>query len=304
MNIKARLIMINILFLVGIGAVLGIMSFYHYRQVRFDRLVLQAHQFRSSIHRANSKLKDTLVGDEFMDEWGNFVNAHERMESDIRTLIDSGLYTNTVESVEGVDDRSAAMKNVLERNAERVDEIGAAVDTLDSRYPDYLPGLIKASNYYDDPEIDEQLRRVKTLSIYFSDNLESLVGNIISDIERGAEVRQGVVKYSAYAVSAGIIIAVALSSLFILVLLKRRLDGIRQELTQLSSGDFTHTMEERTKDELSQIARAIHVFIHEYSSIIRQIQELSERSGRLEEEVTDASNESAAAVSESPRSTR
>jgi methyl-accepting chemotaxis protein len=290
--------MTNILFLVGIGAVLGIMSFYHYRQVRFDRLVLQAHQFRSSIHRANSELKDTMVGDEFMEEWRSFVNAYERMEKDVRVLLNSDLYSTTVENVEGIEDRSGAMKNVLESNAERVDEIRTAVDTLSSRYPDYLPGLIEAANYYDDPEVDETLRRVKTLSTYFSNNLESLVDSLISDIEHGAEVRQGVVRYIAYAVSAGVIIAVAMSSLFILMLLKRRLDGIQRELNHLSTGDLTRTMEERAKDELSQIARAINGFVHEFSSIIQQIQELTDRSGRLEEEVTDASNESAAAVSE------
>jgi len=298
MNIKRRLILLNILFLLGIGGVLGIMSFYHQQQVSFDRLILEVHQFRGSIYHANSKLKNIVIGDELKEEWERFFSSYQEMEKKLRGILESELYIETVTGVKEIEDRSDAMKNVLADNKERVDELRRVVETLRSRYPDFLPGLYRASSYYNDAEVNEALRKAKNLTIYFSDNMESLVDKIDADISKGAAILQRRVQLLAFAVSGGIVVAVLLSSVFILLYLKRRLDGIAQEMELLAGGDLSSSLNEDARDELSTIAVSINSFIHEFSSIIRQIKELSSRSGALEEEVTDASNQSASAVSE------
>ncbi len=298
MNIKTRIIVLNILFLLGIGGVLGLMSFYQNRQIEFDRLLIQAHQFKSRVHHANSLLKSTLVGERLEEDFTNFRKINSLMREDIEEVLSSSLYTGTVIEAEGVEDRRERLENLLESNKSQVEEIAEVVDTLADRYPNYLPGIIQASNFYEDSDIDSLKLQVSTSTIYFSDNLESTVNDIIDDIEHVADLRQNRLRYVAYAVSVGIVAAVVLFSLSMQVILRRRLGSIQEEIENLASGDFSLKMNEGANDELSSIAGAVNTLISEFSSIIHQIKELSKESSRLEAEVSSASAESASSISE------
>ncbi|MFO7849831.1 MAG: methyl-accepting chemotaxis protein [Spirochaetia bacterium] len=298
MNIKTRLIVLNILFLLGIGGVLGIMSFYQYQQARFDKLILQAHQFKSRVHHANSLLKSTLIGERLEEDFEAFQEVNSQMRELIEEVLTSSLYTGRVIQAEGIEDRRDRLESLLESNEKQVEDFAEMVDTLASRYPNYLPGIIRASNYYEDSDINSLEMQVSTMTVYFSDNLESVVDDIIGDIEHVAEIRQNRLRYLAYAVSIGIVAVVVLFSLSMQVILRRRLGNIRKEIENLASGDFSLKMNEETRDELSNIAGAVNTLISEFSSIIYQIQELSKESSRLEEEVSSASAESASSISE------
>lgn len=296
MKIRMRLILLNGLFVIGIVAVMAVMSYYGNRQERFNELVLNVHRFRAEVYRSNMKLKDTLHGTKLEESYDTFISAYNDMEEEMRQLLDSSFYQRTLKRSEGVRKARKGLLNVIEKNEDRIGEISAGIESLLETHPDYMPGLVNAENYYADPEVGEVKRLVNSLSIFFSDNFESQISRFISEVEAQADRLQQRILYIAYGISLGILALVSLFSLTVLRFIRKRLDGLQSGMDRLIERDFSCRLDEERHDELSTLSGSINCFIQQFAEIIEQVKELSERSTELDREMESAASSSSAAV--------
>jgi methyl-accepting chemotaxis protein len=296
MKIRVRLMLLNILFVLGVVAVMGIMTVHGNRQERFDQLVLEVHRFRAEMYRTNSVLKTTFYGTELEDSYDDFTAAYGDMEAEIRQILDSPFYQDVLRSNEAVRKAEQGLMNVMDNNESRIKEISAGIEELLSAHPDYMPGFEKATEYYDDPQVDDVERQVLSITTLFSGNLESQIGRFIKEIESRAEQMQQQLLYGAYGISLAILALVALYSLTVLRFIRRRLDSLQEGMDKLIAQDFSCRLDEESRDELSTLSGSINCFIEQFAQIIEEVRELADKGGKLDQELQRAMADSSVAV--------
>ena len=296
MKIRTRLLVLNGLFILGIVAVMGVMSYYGNRQAQFNEMVLEVHSIRAEVYRTNLKLKNTLYGTQLQKSYDEFVSAYEAMESDIEELLQSSFFQKSLKGREDIAEAGRGLTNVRNRNQEQVDAIVTAIETLLQQHPDYMPGLIRAENYYESEKVRETKKNVESLSIFFSDNMESQISRFIRAVENEAENIRTRILYIAYATSLGILVLVSLFSLTVLRFIRRRLDSLQSGMDRLIDRDFSCRLEEESRDELSTLSGSINCFIQQFAEIIDQVKELSEQSAQLDREMETAAQNSSSAA--------
>ncbi len=296
MKIRTRLLLLNGLFIIGIVVVMGVMSYYGNRQERFNELVLEVHNVRAEVYHTNLKLKNTLYGTQLQKSYNEFVSAYDVLKSDIEELLQSSFFQNSLKGREGIAEAMRGVRNVQERNQERVDTIVAGMETLIEQHPDYMPGLIRAEEYYDSQRVREIKKDVESLSTFFSDNMESQTSRFIRAIENEAESIRTRILYIAYAISLGILAVVSIFSLAVLRFIRGRLDSLQSGMDRLIDRDFSCRLEEESSDELSTLSSSINCFIQQFAEIIDQVKELSEQSAELDREMETAAQDSSSAA--------
>jgi methyl-accepting chemotaxis protein len=196
----------------------------------------------------------------------------------------------------GIDGARKGLLNVREKNRARVREISSGIDALLERHPDYTPGLIPAEAYFDDPQVGRVKQQVESLSIFFSGNLESQLGRLITEVEAEAESIRSRILTVAYGISFAILLVVSLFSLAVQRFIRRRLTGLQSGMDRLMARDFSCRLEEEREDEISHLSSSINCFIQQFAEIIEQVKELSEKSSQLDREMEHATSESGSAV--------
>lgn len=298
MKIKTRLLLLNILFLIAIGVTsTGGYILYNIRG-SLDNLILEMQTITSQMYRTNSFTKELLLTPDISVAYSRFLDQYADFFDQSMKLIESDEYLSLISRNEQGRMRTDYLKDILKRADANVKSIGPRMIQIIQNHPEGVPGLKDAVSKFNDPLIAEVKMEVESLSYYFGESLQSTFSELSGRLTDGAQKKISSMQNTMYLIVAVFVVVILLLSGTLLHNIRRQFDDLRRSLEVMSTGDFSHRLKERGKDELSNVARSVNMFLNDFSAIILEIKTLSAESTRLKNELTGASNESAAAVNQ------
>jgi len=298
MKIKTRLLLLNMLFLVAIGVTsTGTYILYNIRG-NLDNLILEMQTITSQMYRTNSLTKELLLTPDISVAYSRFLDQYTAFYDQSMNLIESDEYLSLISLNEQGQMRTDYLKDILKRTDSNVKSIASRMANIIQNHPEGVPGLEDAVRKFNDPQIAEVKMDVESLTFYFGESLQSTLSELSGRLTDGARQKINSMQNTMYMVAAAVVAIILLLSGTLLHNIRKQFDDLRQSLEIMSTGDFSHRLKERGKDELSNVARSVNMFLNDFSAIILEIKSLSAESTRLKDELTGASNESAAAVNQ------
>ncbi len=296
MKIKTRLLFLNALFLAAIIVILFSFLFLLNYRAGIQGLLLDMQTIVSEMYRTNSEAKDLLIKNDMEATFKRFSRKYQIFKEKTFEVFESPIYqTFLTEHEDGQRIHENALKMITESDS-RLKEIEDNIDSISAKYQGTLPGIIQASERFQDQEIDFARLEVESLNIFLGGSLEGSLITITSNIEEfAAEQVERITWLAGVLVIVMLGIIAFLSGGFILHIGKS-FSGLYRGLATMGTGDFSLRLESKGKDELAQVSSSINSFLDNFSEIIEEIQSLSEQGGRIKEELSSAGNESAAAV--------
>ncbi|MCF7916013.1 MAG: methyl-accepting chemotaxis protein [Spirochaetaceae bacterium] len=298
MKIKTRILLLNLLFLIALGGT-GISSYILYNiRGNLNSLVLEMQTITSQMYRTNSLTKELLITEKVSVAYSRFLDQYTSFYDRTVELINSDSYIDLISQNEHGLMRTDYLEGILQGADENVKKINPRMINLIQSYPQGLPGLLLAVQEYDDPQLSELKTEIENLTYYFGESLNSTLNELSERLENSAQQRESSLQNSVYFVIAGFILVILIISGTLMFNIKKQFDDLRQSLEIMGSGDFTHRLQTRGSDELSEVATSINTFLTDFSALINEIKAMSTESTRLKDELTGASNESAAAINQ------
>ena len=298
MKIRTRLLLLNILFLIALGVTSSGAYILYTIRGSLDNMILEMQTINSQMYRTNSFTKELLLASDISIAYSRFLDQYSDFYDQSLKLIESEEYLALISRNEQGRMRTDYLKDILKRADAQVESIGPRMIQIIQDHPEGVPGLKDAVRKFNDPQIAEVKKEVESLTYYFGESLQSTLSELSDRLTDGAHQKISSMQSTMYLILAAIVIGILLLSGTLLYNIRRQFDDLRRSLEVMSSGDFSHRLKERGKDELSNVAHSVNMFLNDFSAIILEIKNLSAESTRLKDELTGASNESAAAVNQ------
>ncbi len=298
MKIKTRLLLLNILFLTAL-AVTAASSYILYNiRGNLDNLILEMQTITSQMYRTNSMTKELLLTPDISVAYSRFLDQYTSFYDQSMKLIESQEYLSLISENEQGVMRTDYLKDILRRADSNVESIGSRMIQIIQDHPEGVPGLEAAVRKINDPQVAEVKMEVESLTYYFGESLQSTLSELSGRLTDGAEKKISSFQNSTVLVVAAFVVVILLLSATLVVKIRTQFKDLLNSLEIMSTGDFSHRLKEGGKDELSDVARSVNSFLNDFSTIILEIKRLSAESTQLKDELTGASNESAAAVNQ------
>lgn len=296
MKIRSRMIILNIIFLVGIVGATLVLLYSQNLQQRINQTALYGVEAKSALHRSNSLAKELLITSTFHEVYPKFQEQYQNLQQAIDRFTSTDEFQKLLLIDKKGQERYKGLKNINRYLNDKVKEVNEEIEVLTERYPTYLPGLLAAYRYYSDVDINIASSDVTNLTIYLGDSFERTLTDLISFLQERAVMHQKQVMFFSYSMVAVFLMIVLLVSIGIMRSLREQLSGLQQSMEVLSEGDFSRRLVVQGKDELSSLADSMNRFIDDFSSVIDDVKIISEESNALKDEVNSATNESSASV--------
>ena len=298
MKIKTRLLLLNILFLAAIAITAGSSYFLYNIRGNLDDLILKMQTINSQMYRTNSLTKELLLTPDISVAYSRFLDQYTSFHEQSMNLLESEEYLALISENEQGIMRTDYLKDILKRANTNVESIGTRMIQIIQDHPEGVPGLEEAVRKFNDPQIAEVKMEVESLTYYFGESLQSTLSELSERLTDGAHKKISSLQSTMFLVVAAFVVVILLLSATLLFNIRTQFNNVHKSLEIMGTGDFSHRLKARGKDELSNIARSINAFLDDFSEIILEIKRLSSESTRLKDELTGASNESAAAVNQ------
>lgn len=133
---------------------------------------------------------------------------------------------------------------------------------------------------------------------FMEGSLQSAVFDIRKIIVTEVDAHSNSIIFQLIIISLIIIIIVFTLLFFILRKLNRGITTLHKSFKQTSDGDFTNLITLPGKDELTSLNKSFNEFVQNFARIIGQIRTISDKASNLRNEVSSATAESLAAVTE------
>ncbi len=298
MKIKTRLLLLNILFLTAL-AVTAASSYILYNiRGNLDNLILEMQTITSQMYRTNSMTKELLLTPDISVAYSRFLDQYSSFYDQSMDLLESQEYLSLISQNEQGVMRTDYLKDILRRADSNVESIGSRMIQIIQDHPEGVPGLEDAVRKFNDPQVAEVKMEVESLTYYFGESLQSTLAELSDRLTDGAEKKTSSLQNTTFLVVAAFVVVILLLSATLVAKIRTQFNDLLNSLQVMSTGDFSHRLKEGGKDELSDLARSVNSFLNDFSTIILEIKQLSAESTRLKDELTGASNESAAAVNQ------
>ncbi len=298
MKIQTRLIIINILFIMVIGALFGIFYIYNGITEQLETLIIRADSVKTDLYKTHVRLHQTLNGKGLKKSYDGFKKSYGELESEIQSILTSPLFSEAIASVPYTEDYVSTLKDSLQMNNKKIEDIDAQVAALLEQDPD-LPGLLTiSSSRTTRKEIEDAEEMIRFFSASFGESFTFTINQITGSIEKGAAQRQQKLLLYSGILSLILVAAVLAFSLAINIRLRNHMQRMHRRMGVIAEGDFSLRLEERGNNELTDLSKAINVFVGEFVEVIEEVKRLATRNAELKNEVSGATSESASAIEE------
>src|SRR6056297_1655421 len=186
MKIKTRLLFLNALFLAAIIVIMFSFLFLLNYRAGIQGLLLDMQTIVSEMYRTNSEAKDLLIKDDMEATFKRFSRKYQIFKEKTLDVFESPIYQSFLTKHEdGQRIHEYALKMITEADS-RLNEIDDNIDSISAKYQGTLPGIIQASERFQDQEIDFARLEVESLNIFLGGSLEGSLRTITYNIEEFA----------------------------------------------------------------------------------------------------------------------
>lgn len=299
MKIKTRLILSNIFVAVGMIGLILVMYGYGNVVRRYSDLKLQAHQITTKVYQTNSALKSTLFTDDFRRDYKIFQEHFQDLKGSIAAFTEHELFQAISEASQETKGEQEALTRIMGMTAEKYTAADDAAQNLIANSNSYLPGPLEIDEEFFEGELYQVMRasrEIENLCIYLGDVFETTVNRATERIDTAATRQLNNFRNIATGIALLILILIVGFLYAVIASLRKKLDTLQGSISIIGRGDFTHHIDLRGKDELTQLGATVNNFVDEFSVIIEEVKQRTAETAAQKEEVTSATNESSAAV--------
>ncbi len=300
MTISKRLWVLNALVLAGL-AVITVFSIISVRDIRtLNGLTYQGMTLKNEFLSFASQGKDLLSTANLETALADWNASHDRFEAGYRALVESPLMLRLFEKGDGKQ-QLQDFAFIWELGQSHVKAIREMTDNLVRAHKpksNMVTGLLFGYAEYGDVNFVPAISRLRgfydLVNSSIIPKLEAILDTVNQDVKRTESdlIRNAV----------GLAVIVGSLAFFLFMFFSRslhkRLASISMSMRSLKNRDYTAKLKVRGKDELSEMAAALNGFIDDLSSIIAGVKRISVEAGALKNEVTSATVQSSAAVSQ------
>lgn len=298
MTIKTKLLMINLLFFVAIiGTVVSSLLFYDIRS-DLNKQVLEMQKVVTQMYQTNSMIRELSLSSDLSAAYSHFLDQYNTFQGRTMKIVDSEEYRELTSHNQEGQMQTDILKDILKQTDKHIANLGKLLSEIIKAHDNHLPGLEKAANQYNDPNISRAKIEVESLSAYLGESLEETLQELSAQLETGAARKINRMQTALYTGLAAFLSIIILISARLLFKIRRQFNELQESLEIMGTGDLTHSLAHYGKDELSAVADSINTFLKDFSNIINEIKDMSVQSTLLKDEVSSASNESAAAINQ------
>ena len=296
MKIRTRLILLNILFLIGILGTVGVMFYDQTVQRGLSKTIQAGIEVKADLFRTNSLTKELLLTSNLESAYDNLLKQYDQLIQRLQEFSDTRQYRELLLTNEEGQRRATGLTNIVGFSEQKLSDVKEKIETLQERYPSYLPGLYDAYKFYGDVDINTTAGDVINLTVYLGDSFEKTISQLIAFLNDRAAAKQQQLRLTSFVVIGILLLIILFISFTLIRKLRSQLAGLQSSMEVLATGDFSRRLVVEGKDELSSLAEAMNIFIDDFSSVIDEVKAISSESTILKDEVNSATNESAAAV--------
>lgn len=296
MQIKTRLSVLNVILVVGL-IIITVFTFYQIQNIHtLNSISQEGMHLVSNFNKFGSLTKNLLVSQDlatsykqWSEQYSHFNTLYENM---VQLIQETGI-------MEGEDDESnLSIINLWKLSQESIVRTDSLIKEVLSGKKGYMPGLLRASTVYEDINIYRASSEVDKLDIYLSDIFENELLKVVEISGKHVQKQEQRIVYFIIAISAAVAALLSIFTLTFLKKLKPQFVNFKVSMEALSIGDFSVRLAETGKNELTHIASEMNHFLDTFSAVIKGIKDISQQATNIREEVSTASNESAAAIQE------
>ncbi|ADK80535.1 methyl-accepting chemotaxis protein [Sediminispirochaeta smaragdinae] len=296
MKIKTRLLILNALFIAGIIGTTFIVEYDQAQQADIRQTVETGINIKAELFRSNSMTKELLLTSNMKTGYKVFQDQYKQFEQLLDQFFRSDQFQKLVLSNAAGKRQAEAMTNIADYAKRKVGEVEEKLDALMTRYPAYFPGLYAAYQFYGDVDLNVASNEVTNLTIYLGDSFERTLTQLIDYLNQQAAAVQLRIRIISRSSIGLLLVVVLILSLGMIRKLRNQLEGLHKSMQILATGDFSRRLVVKGNDELAGLAKAMNLFIDEFSSVIDEVKDIAVESADLKSEVSSATNESAASV--------
>ncbi len=237
---------------------------------------------------------------------GNLKEAYDDMQDSKKSFleyygrfIESPLVGDFAKDPENALKMDSLKKNwdIAQMNVQRVEEGTESILKRRSGGTALVVGLLTGYAEYGDMEFVSTASRVKvllTLNETFGKSLDTIADSITKTLE--AKVSR--LMLFIFAIASAGLLAIIVSFVLFSTSISRRFELVGRSMKKLQEKDFSERLAISGRDEFASIGAILNGFVDDFSSVIRGLNAISAESACLKDEVTSASVETAASVTQ------
>ncbi len=292
MRIRSRLHIVLVVMLITV--VVNAVMFVYYAGVTsgLSDIRLRSLNLAKEIFRFRFLSDELVIVSPFSDVFDSWKHSRQSVASAIKAYCDelsrSRFFSNEEDKKQI--NSLAAVWELVEEIVHEVENAGA--DYAESGSTDIV---IKAA---DSLETISLLKSIPKLRITLDTYLDQSIEKLVASIDRLAMAVRLRLTIGILVISS---LGAAVMLLFLLSLRRRigmAIGDFGTVMKAWRNRDFTITVDQKSKDELGEIAGEMNGTIDEFSNLIRGVVDMADSASSIREEVLAASNETAASVEE------
>jgi methyl-accepting chemotaxis protein len=300
MKIKTQLLISNILIITGMIGIIAIMFIFNNISEEYNNLTRQTQQIEIVMNKTSSSLKSVFYTSNLTRGYMDFKEIHEELNNEVNILLSMPLYEQITLETKTDRDNTDHILAILSMSQLQINEINIIIKDLEELYPNNFPGPLRMelTEFKKMVLVDELLKKLEGLSVYFGDVFEYDINKIRQNIEKKTSSYKKNIKYKFTILTIIILFSSVLILSFISYSLKTRIKIINNYISTISTGDLTRHAEVKNTDELSAITSFLNQFTKDFSEIIEKIKKLSKASVKLKKEVSNITFVASTAIDE------
>ncbi|MDP3129795.1 MAG: methyl-accepting chemotaxis protein, partial [Bacillota bacterium] len=298
MKIRSKLLALNVVVLVGFAALTLATVLSVGRLHDLNGLDRRGRELKNEFLLFLLQGKELGVTGNLEDSLRTWLVQYEKFGKLYEEFVGAKAFEGIPEGNQKIEDFSFVWQTT-QANVEKLTE---KVESLIQKHNDggtsFVVGLSMGFDRYGDMDFISPLSAVNSLL----SSLNDLVAASLSAIVEAVSVKAAAAESFLVNVSLGLAIGVSVVTFVVLVLfarsLTRRIMGIGRSMDSLTKRDFTVRLPTGAKDELGAIAAAINGFLGDFARVIEGVKSISSEAAELKNEVSSATIESSASVTQ------
>jgi methyl-accepting chemotaxis protein len=295
---KTRITVLVIIVALALAAVLVLFTLASQRKDAYDEVITELREIEGSAYRTNARLLELLSTNDLGEAYEEFSQSYRDTLKGLELLLSSDLAASAEEEAAGLSPRIDALEELMDDGGSSFEELEASIENILRRYSGTVPGLVEGSYRFNDGLFQKSIRNLEDISHTLVKTLAGNLAEMAAETEIIAEKAQKELEMPAYIAAAAALLVVILLALSLIRTSKRQMERLEAEADRIASGDLRRSSEPAGSGEAGLLAAVLRDVSAELYSAVGRIKELSIKSGVLEEDLTDATNESASAVSD------
>jgi methyl-accepting chemotaxis protein len=300
MTIGKRLWALNVLVLAGL-AVITVFTLVSVRNIRtLNGLSYQGLALKNEFLSFASQGKDLLSTSNLEKALEDWNASHDRFVAAYRSLADSPLLRKLLGQGDGMQELEnfSFTWDVGQNHIKAIREMTESLVQTHKPKSNMVTGLLFGYAEYQDVNYVPAISRLRVFYDLVNSSIIPTLDKILDTVDKNVKKAEEDLMEKAVMLAAIAGGLVFLLFMFFSRSLHKRLASISASMRSLKNRDYTVKLKVRGRDELSEMAAALNGFIDDLSSIIAGVKRISAEAGALKNEVTSATVQSSAAVSQ------